>query len=127
MHVPGPGGTTFGAQAAVQADVFVLDHHPPGLEPVGDVEVLVEMRRGRLQPLAQVGFVAVLGKADAIHRADIDAGVALDAQGCGEYRLDVAVQAALGLAERELDVIAEFDFGADIDVYKRQVLRPSAT
>ena len=28
---------------------------------------------------AQIGFLAVLGKGDAVHRADIDAGVALDA------------------------------------------------
>src|SRR5216683_32770 len=98
----------------MQADVFVLYHHPPGLEAVGDIKVLVEMRRGRLQPQPQVGFLAVLRKGNAIHRADIDAGVTFDAQRCGEYGLDVAVQAALGLAERQLDVIAQFDFGADV-------------
>ena len=60
LHVPGAGGTAFGAQAAMQADVFVLHHDPPGLEAVGDIEVLVEMRRGRLQPLTQIGFLAIL-------------------------------------------------------------------
>src|SRR5664279_4900986 len=104
----------------MQTDVFVLYHHPPGLETIGDVEVLVEMRRGRLQPRPQIGFLAVLGKGDAVHRADVDAGIALDAQGWGEYRLDVAVQAAPRFAERQPDVISEFDFGAD--VFKRDHL-----
>ncbi len=98
----------------MQADVLVLHHHPPGLEAVGDVERLFEMRGGRFQPLPQVGFLAVLRKRDAIHRADVDAGIAFDAQGCGEHGLDIAVQAALRLAERELYVVAELDFGADV-------------
>src|SRR6478735_9469173 len=41
LHVPGPRRAALGAQAAVQADVFVLDHHPAGLETFGDVERLV--------------------------------------------------------------------------------------
>jgi len=51
----------------------------PVFRPVGDVEVLVEMRhRGRLEPLPQVLLFAVVGEGDAVHRADVDAGVALD-------------------------------------------------
>ncbi len=46
LHVPGAGGTAFGAQSAMQADVFVLHHDAPGLEPVGDIEILVRMREG---------------------------------------------------------------------------------
>ena len=97
LHVPGSGGTALGAQAAMQADVLVLDHHAPGLQVAGDVEVLVRMRRGRLQALAQIGFLAILGEGDAVHRADVDAGVALDAERGREHGLDVAVQAALRL------------------------------
>ena len=44
----------------MQADVFVLHHDAAGLEAVGDIEVLVGMRRGRLQPLPQIGLLAVL-------------------------------------------------------------------
>jgi hypothetical protein len=35
LHVPGAGGAAFGAQAAVQADVLVLDHHAAGLQAIG--------------------------------------------------------------------------------------------
>src|SRR5258708_12488602 len=44
LHVPGRRRTPFGAQAAVHADVFVLDHHPGGLgyrSPSDDVLILV--------------------------------------------------------------------------------------
>ena len=44
----------------MQADVFVLDHDAAGLEAVGDIEVLVRMRRGRLQPRPQILFLAIL-------------------------------------------------------------------
>ena len=80
LHVPGAGRAALGAQPAMQAHVLVLDHDAAGLEAVGDVEVLGEVVRRRLQPRAQVGFLAVRGEGDAVHRADVDAGVALDAQ-----------------------------------------------
>ena len=80
LHVPGAGRAALGAQAAVQADVLVLDHHAAGLQRAADVQVLRQVRRRRLQARAQVGLVAVGGEGDAVHRADVDAGVALDAQ-----------------------------------------------
>src|SRR5581483_11585823 len=46
-HVPGSGGAALRAQAAVQADVLVLDHHPAGLERIGNVQRLVEVPRWR--------------------------------------------------------------------------------
>lgn len=98
----------------MQADVLVLDHHAPGLEVAGDVKVLVRMRRGRLQALAQVAFLAVCREGDAVHRADVGAGIALDAERGREHGLHVAVQAAMRFAERELDVVAELDLGADV-------------
>ena len=114
LHVPGAGRAALGAQPAMQAHVLVLHHHAAGLQIVGDVEVLGEVRRRRLQARAQIGFLAVLREGDAVHRADVDAGVALDAELAGEHGLHVAVQAALRLREGELVVIAELDLGADV-------------
>src|SRR4051812_19629674 len=84
LQVPGAGGAALGAQAAVQAGVFVLHHHAHGLQRARDVEVLRRVLRRGAQPRAQVGLVAVLRERDAVHRADVDAGVALDAQAVGE-------------------------------------------
>src|SRR3546814_2201159 len=65
LHVPGPRRAALGAQAAVQAHVFVLDHHPQRLQRLGHVEVLFEVQRRRSQPGAQAGLVAVGGEGDA--------------------------------------------------------------
>src|SRR5215475_8647877 len=40
LHVPRAGGAALGAQAAVQADVLVLDHDAAGLELARHVEIL---------------------------------------------------------------------------------------
>src|SRR6185503_11247070 len=80
-HVPRVGGAAFGTQAAVQADVLVLHHHAPRLlEGAGDEQLLARLDRWSGEPLAQVGFVSVHGDGQAVGRADVDAGVALDAQ-----------------------------------------------
>src|SRR3546814_5704470 len=68
LHVPGTGRAAFGAQAAVQADVLVLDHHAQRLQRLGHVEFLREVQRRRGQPRAQVGLVAVGGEGDAVGR-----------------------------------------------------------
>ena len=47
LHVPGAGRAALGAQAAVQADVLVLDHDAAGLQRAGDVEVLRQVARRR--------------------------------------------------------------------------------
>src|SRR5687767_6073899 len=49
LHVPRARRAALGAKPAVQADVLVLDHDPPGLERIGDVQILVEMQRRRSQ------------------------------------------------------------------------------
>src|SRR5690349_8393662 len=121
LHVPGPGRAALGAQAAVQADVLVLGHHPAGPQLAGDVDVLGQVGGRRLQPPAQVALLLrVVGEGDAVHRADVDAGVALDAQLVGEHRLDVAVQAALRLLHRRDGVEAELDL--QLDVLQRLLL-----
>src|SRR2546427_375982 len=120
LHVPGAGGAALRAQAAVQADVLVLRHDPAGLERAGDVEILGGIPRRRGEARAQVRLLAVLGEGDAVHRADVHAGVALDAQPVGEHRLHVAVQAALGFLEPGHRVEAELDL--DLDVLQSDLL-----
>src|SRR5688572_25911734 len=75
LHVPGTGRAALGAQAAVQADVFVLDHHPQRLQWLGHVQVLLGVERRRGQARAEFVFFAVGGKGDAVGRADVDAGI----------------------------------------------------
>src|SRR3954466_53143 len=81
-HVPRGGRTPLGAQAAVEAHVLILDHDPLRLRyRLGPLELLREVRgRGRQQG-AQVEFVGhVVRDRQTIHRTDVDAGVALDAE-----------------------------------------------
>src|SRR6267142_2757221 len=85
LHVPGAGRAALGAQPAVQAHVLVLHHDTSSLEVVGDVEILGEVDGRRLQAGAKVGLLAVVRERDAVHRTDIDAGVALDAERRGEH------------------------------------------
>ena len=85
----------------MQADVLVLGHDAASLEAVGDVDVLGGVGGGRLEALAQLILRPVGCESDAIHRADVDAGVAFDAERGRENGLDVAIQAALGLLEGE--------------------------
>ncbi len=119
LHVPRAGRTPLGAQAAVQAHVLVLHHHPAGLERARHVKILRAVVRGHAQPRPQLVLVAVPGEVDAVHRADVDAGVAFDAQAVGKDGLHVAVEAALRLGERELRVEAELDL--DLDVLQREL------
>src|SRR5258708_21008786 len=113
-HVPRAGRAAFGAQSAMQADILVLGHDAAGLEVVADIDVLRRVERRRQQAGAQIFFFTVVGEGDAIHRADVDAGVALHAERAGEHRLHVAVQAPLRLLEGELDVEAQLDLGHDV-------------
>src|SRR6185437_13035439 len=48
-HVPCAGRATFGAQAAVQANVLVLHHHPAGLDGFRYIQILLDVFRGRGQ------------------------------------------------------------------------------
>src|SRR5213594_421321 len=120
LHVPGARGAALRAQSAVQAHVLVLRHDPAGREGARDVEVLGGIPRRRGEAGAQLGFLAVLGESDAIHGADVHAGVALDAQLVGEHRLHVAVQAPLRFLEAGHRIEAELDL--DLDVLQRDRL-----
>ena len=66
---------------------------------------------------AQCGFVIVAGEGDAIHRADVNAGIAFDAGVLGEHGLHVAIEAALGFLEGRAGVEAQFHF--DRDAFQR--------
>src|SRR5205809_2786207 len=52
LHVPGARRAALRAQAAVQAHVLILDHHPARLQSAGDVEVLRHVARRRVQARA---------------------------------------------------------------------------
>src|ERR1700747_3828983 len=57
LHVPGRRRAPLGAQAAVHADVLVLDHHPPGLGPRPREKNVLRLVLGRhSQALAQRGL-----------------------------------------------------------------------
>src|SRR6187399_1622444 len=96
LHVPGRGRAALGAQAAVHAQVFVFDHDAAGMfQRRRYVQGLSDILRGRLEPSAQIGFLTIRRDGQAIHRADVDARVALDAQLGLEHRLHIAIEAAL--------------------------------
>src|ERR1700730_15604721 len=98
----------------MQAHILVLDHDAPRLQRIADIEVLFEVERRGHQPAAQVLFAAVFGEGDAVHRADVDTSVALDAQLASKHGLHVAIETPLGLKEGELLVIAELDLDPDV-------------
>ena len=81
--------------------------------------LLVAGARRRCRRSSSSPFV---GEGDAVHRADVDAGVALDAERCREHGLHVAVQAAPGFGKRQLRVEAELDLG--LDVGERDLVLP---
>ena len=110
LHIPSAGGTALGTEPAVKADVLVLHHDPSGLrQRVRYVKVLIQFV-GRHAQLRAKGRLLIVGQeVDAFRGADIDTGVALDTAHLAEHRLHVAVQAALGLAQRQLLVVAELD------------------
>src|ERR1700691_499705 len=87
LHIPGSGRTALGTQAAMQADILVLEHDAPDLQLVGNIEVLASIHCRRVEPASHLFLRTVIGEGDAIHRADIDAGIALDAERRCEYRL----------------------------------------
>ena len=91
----------------MQAHILVLRHDPPGAKPALHVDVLRGVESRGSQACAQLPLLAIARERDAVHGADVDAGVALDAQLRGEDRLHVAVEAALRLLPGELGVEAE--------------------
>jgi hypothetical protein len=77
---------------------------------------------GAIRRRAQRALLAIGREGDAVHRADVDTGVAFDAQLRGENRLHVAVQAPLGLVPGELRVETQLHLLADVLERDLQVL-----
>ena len=98
----------------MQANVLVLDHDAPGLQGVGDIQRLLGVPGRHLEAAAQFVLLAVGGEADALRGADVDAGIALYAGLESKYRLNVAVEAALGLGAGHEGIEAHFQFELDV-------------
>src|SRR5258708_4694864 len=99
----------------MHTDVLVLDHDPRRLrQRCRDIQRLRVIGGRRGQAAAQNVLRAVLRDGEAIDRADVDAGIALDAQLRREHRLDVAIQAALNLESRLFGRKPKFHFDVDL-------------
>src|ERR1700733_6482531 len=98
----------------MQAEILVLHYHPPSLDRLRDVDLLGKVERGRDQRTAQLIFGRVGHERDAIDRAYVNAGVALDAQRSRKDGLHIAVETALRFAQSLLQVEPEFDLGLDV-------------
>src|SRR6185437_12411523 len=104
LHVPGSRRTALGTQPAVHAEIFVLGHEASGLlQCRGYEQRLRRLERRHAQARLQLLLVVRGGDGQAVHRADVDEGIALDAQLRLEDGLHVAVQAALCLLRGLLD------------------------
>src|SRR5438105_14707670 len=114
LHVPSARRTALGAKAAVQTHVLVLGHDTAGLEPAGYIQILRQIARWRVQSRPQVGFIAVGGEGDAIHRTDVYTGVAFDAKLRREHCLHIAIETALRFRKGLRRVKAELDLDLDV-------------
>src|SRR3984893_17717520 len=99
----------------MHTDVLVLDHDPRRLrQRRRDIQRLREIGGRRRQAGAQLRLRAVLRDGEAIDRANVDAGIALDAELRREYRLHVAIQAALNLESRLFGRESELHLDVDL-------------
>src|SRR5258708_3018155 len=73
LHVPCRRGAALGTQAAMHADVLVLDHDPLRMrESARYVQGLRHIRRGRLEPGTQLRFRAIGRDRETVDRTDVD-------------------------------------------------------
>src|SRR5690349_8610023 len=113
LHVPRAGRTSLRAQPAVQAYIFIFHNHAPGLELAGHIQILRRIQRLRRKVKAQIRFLTVARERDAVHRTNVHARIAFDADVLREHGLDVAVEAALRFLPRRFRIEAELDFELD--------------
>src|SRR5208337_1297447 len=114
LHVPGSGRTTLGTEPAMKANILILGHDSACLEVAADIEVLGKVRGWCLQSGAKVCFFTLFRESDAVHRANIGARIALNAERASEDGLHIAVQATLCLREREGWTESKLYLGPDI-------------
>src|SRR6266700_3425753 len=105
----------------MQANILVFDHDPSGLQRIPDVEILAQIGCRSAKTIAQLLVRAILCKGDAVHRTDVDAGVAFDAERTGEDGLDIAIEAPLAFEKGQFVVVAELDLGLDVVEGDREV------
>ena len=98
----------------MEANILVLHHHATRFHRRGHVQRLFEIGRRRHQSRSQIGFVTIDRERDAIHRTDIDACVAFDAELVRENSLHVAVEATLRFGISGAQIEAQLDFGANV-------------
>src|SRR6202049_3437733 len=99
----------------MHTDVLVLDHDPRRLrQRRRDIQRLREVGGRRRQAAAPLRPRAVLRDGEAIDRTNVDAGIALDAELRREYRLHVAIQAALNLESRLFGRESELHLDVDL-------------
>ena len=91
LHVPRVGGTPFCAQSTVKTDVFIFNHDTAGFEMSRHIEILLEICCGGHERWSHRTFFGIVGKANAVHRAYIHTGIALDAKLVRENGLHIAI------------------------------------
>src|SRR5580704_4238996 len=98
----------------MHANILVLHHDARRLrQRRRHVQRLRRIRGGRRQSRTQIRLRAILRDGEAIHRTDVDAGIALDAELRGKDRLHVAIEAALHFERRFFRGESQLDFDVD--------------
>jgi len=115
LHIPCAGRASLGAKAAMYAKIFIFNHHASGLRQATGYEEILFVVLGRSRQAGpQIEFVAILGDSEAVDRANIEAGITLNAKFGSKFSLDVAIQAALDFLDRLLNREAQFDFDVEL-------------
>ncbi len=101
LHVPSRRRTAFRAETAVDTNVLVFRHDARRFEAAGRTHRAPGQIQGRRRkPRAQIRLLAIPRDRQALHRANIYAGIAFDTAWARENRLHIAIQAALPLHSR---------------------------
>ena len=91
LHVPGVCGTPFCAESTVKTDIFVFNHDSARFEMSRHIKILLEICCGSHEGGAHRIFLGIVDEANAVHRAYIHTGIALDAKLVRENGLHIAI------------------------------------
>ena len=95
----------------MQAYVFILHHDTVRSLARRYIEILREIQwQGLSGAAADLPLRSFMDKGDAGGGANVHAGIALDAFVFGEYRLHIAIEAALGFLETGRQIKAQLHF-----------------
>src|SRR5688500_20326239 len=107
-HVPGGRWTSLRAKSTMDAEILILHHQAGGLRKRSrSEERLGRIDSRRRQSGPNIFLLSVRRYGQAIHRTNVHAGIAFDAQLIREVRLHVAVEATFRFAERLLEIEAQ--------------------